>query len=616
MEEMGLDPLLGSLASSAITGAIAGAVSKDHDIFKGVYDTYTKSLAGLMTLGGLNPSNSYDQAAYLAKLIDFSDIVAERGLVDAVETYATGIFNRQAVENMVSIAGSVGAYISKLFEEGVSEEAGVTPGGEKLMYRYLADHPELKLSFNESGTKFLGYSTSDIEMLWDDFKLSDYCGIPIFIDASFTCNYSDGTKFVTRYDNNGNMWEIEIYNSDSNEIGYYEPNVGNSSIIMDSSGNIISGKFVSSMADYSLSVINDQIAGVSLKRDCVFNETQIVDLLNVGLAEEDLVGFKEVVSIVDGVLKYTILPPSMWPYGTNEAANEVLSGVLETEGRLLWEGIWNLASVATPADPKPVAIYDDSGKYANIDLNVNWPLQKPMQTAIDLLSILHGDVFGLCDDTGSLITSQSRLQTNTNLAAQLRAELTSNGAKFIIDCGDYVDGLSKEQLPQFYNNLSTNKIVHVGFSFGSVDQVKEWLIPNSVIAEHTILISPQLPPEILEKAMVERGIDPSTVTIIDIQGDLPPALTIIDATNGYPAPATNWTDSYANNMRDGKLRWNYVKLQSGGNLSWWNMAANHGAAIKGILNNVIYDKIKVNDSIKYGKTLNFVLNELIEPSED
>jgi len=134
-EEFNLPPLLANMGFSALSLGIEGLIN-GSGIFDHIFETYEKNA---VTFLGHNPkpnNEDYwehdpsdmwvfreadynrDMAAYLlqesiyiSQILDFSDIVREQGLVEALNVYATGFFNAIAVNSMVNISGSVGQYI-------------------------------------------------------------------------------------------------------------------------------------------------------------------------------------------------------------------------------------------------------------------------------------------------------------------------------------------------------------------------------------------------------------------------------------------------------------------------------------------------------------------------
>jgi hypothetical protein len=610
-QELGLDPLIASLSSAAIAGGIEALLLGQNPI-QGIFDTYFRAGTGLLTLGGSGGSNEWLRSVYLSQVLDFSHIVQERGIVNALETYSAGFLHQQTI-NEIWKQGGIAELLTKPNQiELTTDRKGRTV---KRIYTMNINSEADKLISN-----FIDLSpTSELLMGFREGNVITHCefvigpdGKPQLKNGEREIFNPDGSERIEHVEN-FNLNKIEYIDKYGTRVGYYVPATGASSVIVGADGNVTSGKFVSTITDYNVSTKNGQVTEMNFRHKYTFSPAQRESLLNAGYSEEYLAGFEEVVSMVNGVLKYFVVPPDTQIFNVNEAVGRAWLNSIEADGKAFWQGVWNIMRSSLPTDPIPVVRRDDSGRFATIDLNLNWPIQKPLQCGVDVLTYIIGNPYGLGDDILSTVSAQSRLQINTNLAAQLRADLINEGLRFVIDCGDYVDGLTKDELPIFYNNLNTAKQVYVGFSFGTVDQVKSWLIPGSGIAEHTILISPQLPPEIVEQAMKARGIDPSTVTIIDIEGDLPPLLTVVDATNGTPNIANNWHSKYADNVNtDGSLKWNYVKLVEGGNLLPSITMLNHGAAVQGILGDIRYTKIFVNDRMEENVTLNEKLNSLIE----
>ncbi len=106
-----MDPLLGALTSRAITGAIEGALSPNHDIFGGIYQGFRDSALNVARLGGTG-TDSYSQAQYLQRVTDFSTIIQQRGLAQAIDTYAANIFTQDSIS---SILRTVNPITSQLF---------------------------------------------------------------------------------------------------------------------------------------------------------------------------------------------------------------------------------------------------------------------------------------------------------------------------------------------------------------------------------------------------------------------------------------------------------------------------------------------------------------------
>lgn len=108
----GLDPLLGGMASSIITGAIDGLISpadpnkpldpKRKGIFGGIADTFHEALKGFKEIGVIKPGDTVGNAQRIAQLTDFTQITQQQGLAAAIETYGAGFLYRSSVESLIT----------------------------------------------------------------------------------------------------------------------------------------------------------------------------------------------------------------------------------------------------------------------------------------------------------------------------------------------------------------------------------------------------------------------------------------------------------------------------------------------------------------------------------
>jgi len=104
-EELEIDPLIASLSVNAITGSILGGFNQEGDILKGAYDSFQRSALNFLTFGsnGLDPnspSHYYQRAAYLSKVVSFTDEVQANGLEETLSKHAASVFTRDAIENI------------------------------------------------------------------------------------------------------------------------------------------------------------------------------------------------------------------------------------------------------------------------------------------------------------------------------------------------------------------------------------------------------------------------------------------------------------------------------------------------------------------------------------
>ncbi|GEM_PF-5901024 len=123
-QEMGINPLLANIGFSAISTALQAGIQSmmpqgEKDVFKAMFETYEKN--ALTFLGYTEPGatiSPWQQAAYISQILDFSNIVQERGLADALNTYGAGFFNAVAVNAIVKTGYTLGGYFAEKLQTG------------------------------------------------------------------------------------------------------------------------------------------------------------------------------------------------------------------------------------------------------------------------------------------------------------------------------------------------------------------------------------------------------------------------------------------------------------------------------------------------------------------
>jgi len=122
---MDVNPLLANIGFSAVAGAIEGAISGEG-IFEHMFDMYADN--ALAFLGGGTSSDPWMQAAYIAQIQDFTEIAREKGLINALNTYATGFFNSTAVNSIVRTGLTIGEYFQTKWDAGQTEQVDLKNG--------------------------------------------------------------------------------------------------------------------------------------------------------------------------------------------------------------------------------------------------------------------------------------------------------------------------------------------------------------------------------------------------------------------------------------------------------------------------------------------------------
>jgi hypothetical protein len=118
-QELGLNPLLANLGFSAISTFLNAGIQSlmpggEKDVFKTVFETYKSNVLTFLGYG----DSPWLQAAYISQILDFTDIVKDKGLVEALNIYGSSFFNAVAVNEIVKTGYTLGGYFRHMLETG------------------------------------------------------------------------------------------------------------------------------------------------------------------------------------------------------------------------------------------------------------------------------------------------------------------------------------------------------------------------------------------------------------------------------------------------------------------------------------------------------------------
>lgn len=263
-----LDPLLGALVNRTVSGAFAGLVGPNHNVIDGILSGYKDSALNIVRLGNFG-DDSWSQAQYLSRVTGFSDAIQQKGLVQAIEDYATGILHEDSVSSILRSFQTVGAYIQDQINNnkiqtvqinGVNYKKATLPNGDYLL-------------LNEQGTDLVEVRTGghvlrgifgkgpdgQPGLIYGTDTWSDATGREIVLtiaeDDDLTISTSDSQqrftlKFKTPNDIQANKPYALIAEAINRDSSYSGPKIsvlrgiGDNAVEWDSAGNLINGSIV------------------------------------------------------------------------------------------------------------------------------------------------------------------------------------------------------------------------------------------------------------------------------------------------------------------------------------------------------------------------------------
>ena len=145
-DALNLPPILNSMLINAVIGMVGGFLENPEDsitgMFEGMMETFYNSCVRALTLGIFDPetggwNKNWDGQYWFATLVNFFDIVEDKGIVSALEEYMTGIFTDEAAYEIMK-TGGVADFLS-------GNASMVQEGGEWLKKVQFTDNFNLYL---------------------------------------------------------------------------------------------------------------------------------------------------------------------------------------------------------------------------------------------------------------------------------------------------------------------------------------------------------------------------------------------------------------------------------------------------------------------------------------
>jgi hypothetical protein len=263
-DALGLNPSLRSLSAAVVGGAITGLFGigqtsptnpnetvKPTNMFEGISNAFLRGLSNTLTLGSTG-DDPWSRASRIQSIANFNDIINEDGLIGAIDSYATGMFQQSAIEDMISVAGSVGSFI----EDRLNNQAYVSKIEDGVEYKYIAvtleeilegfdpysedlTHDYIKVSDEEGrlgvyGFGGEGWASDGVYNLMSDRSLG--------LSGGYVETVYNGSRYVQRW-YEGNVAFTNVVGPDGISGNFYS-NADYRDLISGTQGQLIDGTFI------------------------------------------------------------------------------------------------------------------------------------------------------------------------------------------------------------------------------------------------------------------------------------------------------------------------------------------------------------------------------------
>jgi len=289
---LSMPQLLVSLGAVTIAGALEGMLEGRNPL-EGIFDTYFSAGKGLVTLGSLDPltgeisNNPCLQAAYIAQVLDFSQIIQDRGIVEALETYATAYLQQTTINEIWKLGG-----IYDLLMNSNQIEIKDNGKGELIKRIYTK---EIASEADKETSNYIDLSLNDDRIMGRrEGNVTEHCDYGLGPDRKPALKNGEreidlGDR-ITRIDHVSNYKLTSIkYYEDETFVGYYIPLERTSGVIPNADGKTINtGKYANLKKGYTVWIDNNEIVKAEVEFGTRFTLTDVSEASIYGISEDQL----------------------------------------------------------------------------------------------------------------------------------------------------------------------------------------------------------------------------------------------------------------------------------------------------------------------------------------
>ena len=259
-----LDPLLGSLTARTITGAIEGALSSDHSIFIGIANAYGESTLSFSRLG-ITGNDAWSQAQYLQRVLNFSDIIKQKGLAQAMEESATQILTEDSVSSILKSFSSIRAFVDDAIQNQKLKSVVINGIEYKKLELANGDYQ----LFSSDGKNLIEVKRANRIMRGTFGKSTT--GEWGLIDGTVIVNHPNGVV-TTSTMQGGHRVSVNIYNPNKQATLTITPNIGDNEVVTNDLGDIVNGKINNGSISIGLKAGDVSSLDMNLSSDAVLQK--------------------------------------------------------------------------------------------------------------------------------------------------------------------------------------------------------------------------------------------------------------------------------------------------------------------------------------------------------
>jgi len=282
-----------------LNAGIQAATGGSQDVFKSFFDTYINNALTFLGYGNItDPNYQWLQSSYKAQILDFSDIVRQKGLVEALNIYGTSFFNSTTVGAIAQSGMTIGKYFGDKLSNGQSA-ARILPNG-RVVTQVTVD-----AQGNVVTNVFFEQKQSGTSFIWDVIGVEDltqngtYLGYgELGVDSYAKLGYTDAELYSTfntdtqfQRIQNGEQSYAELKDSQGHTLLVIEPTVDGGYNFYNNYGEYVDAKINDFIKGYDYTFDSNNIFSYNYNVDFA-SDTDFSWLTSNGLSVNDLSNFR------------------------------------------------------------------------------------------------------------------------------------------------------------------------------------------------------------------------------------------------------------------------------------------------------------------------------------
>lgn len=274
--ELGIPPILGAITSNMVISSIE-AILNQKNIFFTISENTSEALMNTFTLGG-NSEDPWRQAAYIANLMDFVDIIKEDGILAAFETYLAAMFHQSTISSITENGGIFDMITGRaeiIFDSKTNRNKKrfwTTYAKEGYVDIDLETGLLLEKCETVNGVKITTIQRYSLDAS-GEYEL-DENGEVKTSGTRVVEEYSDGTKFTKDFDEKGNHIKTEGYDLEGKLVYKKMPLDGASHIEYDENGVLYNGIEYDATTGKIYQIKNGEVSAISEQKNVVVKNSQ------------------------------------------------------------------------------------------------------------------------------------------------------------------------------------------------------------------------------------------------------------------------------------------------------------------------------------------------------